>query len=101
MLYLLSPTSSHFKSLQEIADHCGLTRACLSQSLVKLREQVGLPFALGGKPGYSQSSYRGLSFPVHLCGSPFSNPNAHERLWLLIKSPLCHLSAEKIACTTY
>jgi hypothetical protein len=55
--YLLSPTESSHKSLESIATLCNMTRAGVSGALVKFRDEVGIPFALGGKSEHSRETY--------------------------------------------
>jgi hypothetical protein len=49
--------NSRFSSLEEIGKFCGLTRAAVSQNLVKFRDEVGLAFAMGGKSEGSRDKY--------------------------------------------
>ena len=42
LLYFLDPARSEFKSLADIADSAGMSRASLSKALLNLRDESGL-----------------------------------------------------------
>jgi hypothetical protein len=57
LLWLIQPTKSQFKSLSEIADAAGLTKASVSKSLLNFRDSVGLRIC-AGKRNYTRDTYR-------------------------------------------
>ena len=59
LLLLLDPINSKYKSLADIAEAAGLTRALLSRSLLSLKDQSGLALTIGKLHG-SRETYRNV-----------------------------------------
>jgi biotin operon repressor len=70
LLYLLDNQNARYRSLQEIADAGGVSRAMVSRSLVELREELGgiefMPMKRSGsKESYQKAQRASIAAGVH------------------------------------
>jgi hypothetical protein len=56
LLWLLNPNESRFANMTEIARAAGVTKACLSKSLLTFKDQIGLRLS-GGKRHYARATH--------------------------------------------
>lgn len=77
LLFLIDPTNARYRSLADIANAAGMTRAACSKALVLLRDQLGDVLPIRGM--LARESYRKAQHAAVAAGVHSSDRKRHKR----------------------